>query len=148
MQRIKPLLIILIICSLGSCGSENRNTSNDSAAAGTLKLKTLKLAFLPIIDTLPFYIAKENGYFQNEGIEVIAIPVSSPIERDQLMQSGEIEGMINELSSTALFNRNKVQIQTVMIVRSAAHNSPVFRILASPGSGITKPADLAGIPIR
>jgi NitT/TauT family transport system substrate-binding protein len=73
--------------------------------------------------------------------------VSSPVERDQLMQSGEINGMLNELSSTALFNQNDIQLQTVQIVRMARENSPVFRILASPQSGITSPEGLAGVEI-
>ena len=115
--------------------------------SGQEEEQPLKIAFLPVLDSLPFYIALEEGYFSEEGLQVQAIPVSSPVERDQLMQAGEIDGMLNELSSTALFNRDEIQVQTVQIVRIATGNSPVFRILASPQSGITIPAELAGIEI-
>ncbi|MBI9097578.1 MAG: ABC transporter substrate-binding protein [Spirochaetaceae bacterium] len=115
--------------------------------SGQNEEQPLKIAFLPVLDSLPFYIALEEGYFAEEGLAVQAIPVSSPVERDQLMQAGEIDGMLNELSSTALFNRDEIQVQTVQIVRIATGNSPVFRILASPQSGITIPAELAGIEI-
>jgi len=116
-------------------------------AAGRNEEQPIKVAFLPIIDSLPFYIAVEEGYFESEGISVKAVPVSSPVERDQLMQAGEINGMLNELSSTAIFNQNEIQIQTVQIVRMATEESPVFRILSSPKSGISSPVELAGVAI-
>lgn len=116
-------------------------------ASGQKETQPIKIAFLPILDSLPFYIAAEEGYFEEEGLSVQAVPVSSPVERDQLMQSGEINGMLNELSSTALFNQGEIRLQTVQTVRIATENSPVFRILASPQSGITTPAGLAGVEI-
>lgn len=114
------------------------------AARGQEETGPIKLAFLPILDSLPFYIAEQEGYFAEEGLDVQAVPVSSPVERDQLMQAGEIQGMLNELSSTALFNQSDINVQTVQTVRMATDKSPVFRILASPQSGITTPAGLAG----
>lgn len=114
------------------------------AARGQEEAGPIKVAFLPILDSLPFYIALEEGFFAEEGLEVQAVPVSSPVERDQLMQAGEIQGMLNELSSTALFNQSAITVQTVQTVRMATESSPVFRILSSPQSGIATPAELAG----
>ncbi len=107
----------------------------------------LTVAFLPIIDALPLYIAESQGYFENEGLQVKALSVANPIERDRLMQSGEIDGMLNELSTLALFNRDEVQLKAVITVRKPMTGSPYFRIVASPGSKISSPKDLAGIPI-
>jgi NitT/TauT family transport system substrate-binding protein len=107
----------------------------------------LKLGLIPVLDTLPFYIAEMNGYFEEAGVEVQAVPAASPVERDQLMQAGAIDGMLNELSSTAVFNRTGKQLQIVATARAATKDGPVFRILAAPNSGIVKPGDLAGVPI-
>jgi NitT/TauT family transport system substrate-binding protein len=107
----------------------------------------LKVGLLPVLDSLPFYIAEENGYFADEGVEVEAVPVASPVERDQLMQAGEIDGMLNEMTSTAIFNRESVQVQSLITARAAQPDGPVFRVLSAPESGLTTPADLAGVPI-
>ena len=111
------------------------------------KSNTLKVALLPIPDVLPFYLAVKKGYLKDAGIDVHAIPVASPIERDQLMQAGEIDGMLSELTTTAYFNRDKVQIKILRIARSPIGGHPLFRILAAPDSGFNKPTDLTGIPI-
>ncbi len=118
-----------------------------SPATGEGAVAPLKVGLLPVLDTLPFYIAETNGYFEEAGVEVEAVAVSSPVERDQLMQAGEIDGMLNEMTSTAVFNRDGVQVQIVMAARTATPDGPVFRVLSAPGSGLETPADLAGVPI-
>jgi NitT/TauT family transport system substrate-binding protein len=108
---------------------------------------SLKMGLLPILDTLPFYIADQKGYFEAEGITVEFVPVKSAQERDALMQAGEIDGMLNDLISAGLFNRDSVQIKIVATARRAYPESPQFRLLAAPDSGITSADDLAGVPI-
>lgn len=107
----------------------------------------LKVALLPILDSLPYYVAVEKGYFDETGLATEAVPVGSALERDQLMQSGEIDGMLNEMHSSAVFNRDVVQVQVVMSARKSYDNAPLFRVLAAPGSDIATPADLANMPI-
>jgi NitT/TauT family transport system substrate-binding protein len=55
--------------------------------------------------------------------------------------------MLNEMTTTGSFNRNGVQVKILTSARRAHARFPMFRILASPKSGITSPVDLAGIPI-
>jgi NitT/TauT family transport system substrate-binding protein len=107
----------------------------------------LKMGLLPILDTLPLYVAEQKGYFEEEGINVEFVPVKSAQERDALMQAGEIDGMLNDLISTGLFNRDDVQIKIVATARRAYPESPQFRLLAAPGSGFTSAQELAGVPI-
>lgn len=107
----------------------------------------LKMGLLPILDILPFYVAEQKGYFEAEGINVEFVPVKSAQERDALMQAGEIDGMLNDLISTGLFNRDDVQIQIVATARRAYPESPQFRVLAAPDGNVTSASDLAGVPI-
>ncbi|MFH1489333.1 MAG: ABC transporter substrate-binding protein [Pseudomonadota bacterium] len=109
--------------------------------------KGLKVALLPILDSLPFYVAESEGYFAGSGMEILAVPVASGLARDQLMQSGEIDGMLNEMATTANFNRLKVQVRILGMARKATGHQPLFRILAAPGGGPASPSDLSGIPI-
>ncbi len=120
---------------------------SSSAALAVDESKNLRLALLPIPDVLPIYLAQEKGYFSEAGITVEILPVGSAIERDQLMQAGRIDGMINDLSGAASFNRDVNQVQVISIARSPIGDVPVFRILAAPGSGLKKVSDLANVPI-
>lgn len=116
-------------------------------SASAAEKTALRLALLPIPDVLPVYVALEKGYFKELGVEVEPLPVGSAVERDQLMQAGKIDGMINEISGAANFNREKNQVKIVSIARSPIGDNPLFRILAAPKSGIKTVADLAGVPI-
>lgn len=107
----------------------------------------LRMGLLPILDVLPFFVAEQEGIFEMAGITVELVPVSSALERDQLMQSGEIDGMLNDLISTGIFNQEESQIVIVSTARKAYPDFPQFRIVAGPESGIATPADLAGVPV-
>lgn len=117
-----------------------------SSFAGDKK-SSLRLALLPIPDVLPVYVALDKGYFTELGLEVEPLSVGSAVERDQLMQAGKVDGMINEISGAANFNRDKTQVKIISIARLPIGENPLFRILAAPGSGLTTVADLAGVPI-
>jgi NitT/TauT family transport system substrate-binding protein len=109
--------------------------------------RTLRVALLPILDVLPFYVAEANGYFSQGDYTVTAVPVASGLERDQLIQAGGIDAMLNEMTTTASFNREVVRVKILCVARIPYARFPMFRILAAPKSGIKSPADLAGIPI-
>ena len=127
---------VVLSLSLGACtpGQEAKDTN-------------LKMGLLPILDTIPFYVAEQKGFFEEEGINVELVPVKSAQERDALMQAGEIDGMLNDLISTGLFNRDDAQIKIVATARRSYPESPQFRVLAAPDGGITSTSDLAGVPI-
>ena len=126
-----PFLLILLLSVTPCPASQNQ----------------LRIALLPIIDSFPYHVAQEENLFAKAGIDVEGLTVSSAVNRDQLMQSGEIDGMLNELMSAANFNRGEARVRVVAVVRVADATHPLFRILAAPGSPLQGPADLAGTPI-
>jgi NitT/TauT family transport system substrate-binding protein len=102
---------------------------------------------LPVLDALPMYVAQSEGLFARHGVQVEFVPVASAPERDQLVVSGQADGMINEALSTALYNKDQVQVQTVRYARAATEENALFSILAAKDSGIAAPADLKGVPV-
>ena len=94
-QNIKKWLLIAVVvatlhpvCSAFLFAQETKDTD------------PLKIALLPILDTFPYYVAKAKGYFNEYGINVRAVPVTSGLERDQLMQSGEIDVLTRNCTQT------------------------------------------------
>lgn len=144
-RRSSLVLVSAVIIAgliLGAC------SQGASPAAGTTaQPTTLKIAVLPILDALPMYVAQTKGYFQARGVTVEFIPVASAAERDQVMASGQADGMINDLVSTLFYNKDQIQIQIVSFARTATKDFPQYRILASSSSGITQVDDLKGVPI-
>lgn len=116
-----------------------------SPSAG--ETSTVRIALLPILDSLPIHVAQSEGYFEDQGVEVEIIPVASAPERDQLIQSGQADAMINELVSIIFYNKQDVNVVAVRFARAATPDIPVFRIVASGASGIETVEDLAGATI-
>jgi NitT/TauT family transport system substrate-binding protein len=137
--------IVLILASVLSAAT--LLTACTPKAAGPNQVGKIRIAVLPIIDTLPFYVAQKEGLYAKHNIEVEFIPAGSAAERDQLIAAGQADGMINDLVSVALYNKQSVQVQTVRFAMVATSEIPMFRVLASKNSGFTSPADLNGVPI-
>jgi NitT/TauT family transport system substrate-binding protein len=136
-----PIILGVIIFSIvfGSLLSQTPVLASET--------RPLKIALLPILDSFPFYVAQAKGYFEKQGVQVLAVPVGSGMDRDQLMQSDEIDGMLNEMISSANFNREQLRVKIVSAARQAYPGDPLFRILATPGSHIDTPGKLAGVAI-
>ncbi len=127
-------LAVFLIALLGGCGNTTDTTP-------------LRIAVLPILDALPLFVAQQQGYFADEGVKVDLVSVSSAAERDQLLQAGQIDGMITDLVALALYNHDATQVIGLRYAMVPTEQSPQFRILASAASGYTTPADLAGVPV-
>lgn len=135
MKKIFTLIVVLLAILVAGC------------SAAPQEPQTLRVAVLPILDALPMHVALEKGYFAEQNLEVELVPVNSGPERDQLMQSGQIDGMINEIVSVLFYNQQETQVVVVRFARTATADSPVFSILAAADSGIESVEDLAGVEI-
>ena len=121
--------------------------SPNAAFSGKKENVTLRFAVLPIPDVLPYHLAQAEGYFHEVGVSVEALPVASALDRDQLMQTGQIDAMLTEIVNSANFNRSQSRVKIVCIARSPIDSHSLFSILSAPGSGIETVSDLRGIPI-
>jgi len=117
------------------------------APAAPTEVVTLKIAVLPIIDTLPMYVAQQEGLFEKHGVNVEFVPVASAPERDQILAAGQADGTINETLAVMLFNKESVQMQAVRYALRPTAGNGHFFIIASGKSGITDVNGLKGIEI-
>lgn len=137
-QRASLMLVLAAIAlsvTLSGCGGAPQQET------------PIRVAVLPILDSLPLYVADVEGIFAEEGIEVELIPASSAAERDQLLQAGQVDAVITDLVALALANREETQLVAVRYAMVPTAEFAQFRILAAPNSVIESPADLAGTAI-
>ncbi|MBT3188100.1 MAG: ABC transporter substrate-binding protein [Anaerolineae bacterium] len=116
----------------------------DEGEAGPV---TLRIAVLPIIDTIPLFVARDEGLFEEFGLDVEFIPVSSAPELSQMVASGQADGMVTDGLTVAFFDKEEIQIQIVRYGQTPSANTGHFFILAANGSGISTPEQLKGVEI-
>ena len=135
MNRKIVILLLSLALLLSACASQPKTAG------------TLKIAVLPIIDTLPMYVAQQEGLFAKRGINVEFVPVASAPERDQLLAAGGADGTINETLAVMLFNKENVQMQVVRYALRPTEGNGHFFILASAQSEISSVDGLKGVEI-
>ena len=111
------------------------------------ELTTIRLAVIPVIDTLPMFVAEAEGLYEAYGLKVEFVPVASAPERDQILAAGQADGTLNEALSVMFFNKDQIQMQVVRYGHMAAPGAGHFFILASGQSGITDVAGLKDVEI-
>ncbi|MBI4316757.1 MAG: ABC transporter substrate-binding protein [Chloroflexi bacterium] len=139
--------VVVAALLLAACAGSAPAPATATPMVATPVPVTIKVALLPIMDGLPIFVALQNGYFEANGVTVELVPVGSAAERDQVIQGGGADAMINDMISTALYNKDKVQVVSVGLARTATDKYPQYRILASAQSGITDVQGLKGVEI-
>lgn len=76
-RSTRVLLSILVLILLAGCGASPMSTPAPSIgststprAGGPLRKITLGLGYIPDIQFAPFYVARERGFFRDEGLDV------------------------------------------------------------------------------
>lgn len=118
-----------------------------SACRASTETATLKIAVLPIIDTLPMYVAQQEGLFAKHGVNVEFVPVASAPERDQILAAKQADGTINETLAVMAFNKESVQMQVVRYALRPTEGHGHFFIIASGQSAINSVDGLKGVEI-
>jgi len=147
--RFYPIIVIFFLLGIlfSACVPAVTPTQQPAQTAAPAEMVTLKMALLRIMETLPMYVAQQEGLFEAKGIKVEFVPAASAAERDQIITAGQADGMINEVVSTLLYNKDAIQVQIVRFARTATSTSPQYSILAAKQSGITSPDGLKGVEI-
>lgn len=128
MKQLAVLLAGLLICS--------------GAAADSLKI-----GLLQIEDSVPFYVAEKEGFFDREQVSVELIPFLSALERDSALTAGAIDGAISDPIGALLLDQGRGLLKITSLGLGKTPAEGVFAILAAPASAIESVEDLKGVAI-
>lgn len=90
----------------------------------------LKIGLMPAVDSIPLLIAADQGFFEEEGVEVELQMFRNQLYRETALQTNDIDGSISDLVN-AIYNwRNETGIRVASI--TDGH----FALVTAPRSGI------------
>lgn len=98
-MKYVPLLVIILIMSLLSAACVSSSGRQPSADEGSLNfqqtpapaLTTVRVGYLPTTSFGPVYIAKDEGFFARQGIDVELVKVSDVSAALPLLLSGDLD---------------------------------------------------------
>lgn len=112
-----------------------------------VEARTLRIGVLPIVESLPFIVARERGLFASSGLTVEILFFASALERDSAMQSGAIHGAIHDILGLGLLRNRDIPYRIVTNMTIPTSKKDLFMLLASPASGLTSIEELRGSEI-
>jgi NitT/TauT family transport system substrate-binding protein len=127
--------LVLISITLAGCIQETEQPKEKV---------NLKIGVLPIEDSLPLVIAKEEGIFDKYGLNVDIVMFQSALERDSALTSGEVSAVVTDPLAVILLKNGGIDVRIVSICLGKTPQEGVFKILASPSSNITDVKDIEG----
>ncbi|MCB5953463.1 ABC transporter substrate-binding protein [Enterococcus sp. CWB-B31] len=137
-------VLLFTMAGLAACGN-NTNDSENSADSSTVESKaaavtdqTLNIGILPAESAIPIILAKEQGFFNELGLNVAIKAFTAPTDRNVAIQSKELDGTISDVMTEATFKKNGIDMTITSDILED------FKILASPKSGITEMKELDG----
>jgi NitT/TauT family transport system substrate-binding protein len=133
----KILAILFIISTLfiitGCANSDTSNTDN-----------TVKIGLLSIDDSLPFFVAEQEGLYEELGVDVELITFGSALDKETALEAGEIDGDMTDLVVTGLLKKGGLDVKIASTALGAVPEEGRFVLLASPNSGINDINQLKG----
>lgn len=133
--RLLPVLVVMCVALpvLAACGDEDESGNEPVDVS-------LALDWYPWAAHTGIYLALENGYFDDEGLNVTVYVPGDPATGLQLVASGEDDFVISYQADVMIARGEDLPVQSV----AALVQHPLNSIMALGSSGITTPADLAG----
>jgi NitT/TauT family transport system substrate-binding protein len=104
---------------------------------------TLHFGTLPVVQSLPLFVAAEKGFFRERGLSVDLVLFNSATEKDVALTSGQIAGYFGDLMTPMVLNANGVPVKMVVTLFSTPAQQPMFAIMAGPKSRGKTLAELA-----
>ena len=129
------ILTLLLTVAFGAAAQDDTDPAD---------LPTLRIAVLPVLNTLPLYVAEAENFYVEEGVNVELIPFNAARDQQVALQAGEVDGANTDLAVLALLVSGGVDLRAV---RLEPIEGRYFSIVAGADSGIETLDDLRGVPI-
>ena len=102
--------------------------------------ETKKLSFgaMSSIDIVPIVIAKEKGYFEEEGLELDFQTFTAAKDRDAALQAGELDGVIADEIGISIYQNSGIDMKIT------GQTNGAWTLVVGKDSGIESLKDLKG----
>ena len=141
MRSLRPLTLLLVTFLVAACSSPS--PSDFSSATGVaLRPVTLLLGFRPDVQFAPFYVAQQEGYYADAGLEVTIEHRQAP-DVQRLVADGQAEFGVADATDVMIARTQGIPNRYV----STLYQRFPVALIGEEGIVPTDPADLAGMTI-
>ncbi|MDY4416615.1 ABC transporter substrate-binding protein, partial [Selenomonas sp.] len=96
------------------------------------------IGLMPDVDSLPFIIAQEKGYFKEEGLDIELQQFKSAMDRDAALQSGTLDGDVSDMLAVAFAKDGGFDVKVT------SYTDGSYKLIAGAAESATEAKGLAG----
>lgn len=127
---------------LSGCGS-SASSAPETKAAG--ELTPITVGVMPIVDVAAIYVGQQQGFFEDEGLDVTLELAQGGAAIVPAVVSGEYQFGFSNVTSLLLGTANDVPLQVVSAANFSTGSEPdIGAVVVPKDSDIQSTADLAG----
>jgi NitT/TauT family transport system substrate-binding protein len=113
-------------------------TAGISVCSAAKASQSLSIGVLPDVDSIPLIIARQNGYFKKEGLDVRIEKFKSAQDRDSALQTGNIDGAISDILAAAFAGDGGFEVKITSMTNGS------YKLLAGKHMGQVAVSNLKG----
>jgi NitT/TauT family transport system substrate-binding protein len=143
-RLIVPIATLVLLGTVTACGgSDGGGGSTPTAEDGT---RQLTVGVIPIVDVAPIYLGKEQGFFEERGIELELVPGSGGAAAVPGVVAGDFQFAFGNVTSVLLAASQGLPLKVVAEGNSSTGDpaTDFSAVVVGADSPIQGAADLAG----
>ncbi len=146
--RTAAAVLIAGLLLVTGCSSKSATEPETPATPAEVSAAPIKIGTLATQDSLPLWVAEQNGYFAEAGLDSVEIlPFQSAMELQAAFSAGAIDAMMTDIMVAANLHASGTKVVLPMTMLGATTDQGRFAIVAAPGQKFASMADLKGVPV-
>jgi NitT/TauT family transport system substrate-binding protein len=141
-QAFFAALICVFVCVLlAGCSSGGADSSSSTSGSGASQ--TVKVGTMPTEDFLPMWVAQEQGFFNDAGVDVELVSFDSAQALSAAITSGDVDMAMTDIMRAAKLTESGVSMTLEWITLGQSADQGVFGVVAPADAPYDTLAELA-----
>src|SRR5215204_5131236 len=112
-RLITPLAALALLVPVAACGGDDSGDSGGGGGGGEQEVRELRVGVIPIVDVAPIYLGVEQGFFEEQGLEVELVPGSGGAAAVPGVVSGDYDFSFGNVTSILLASSEGLPLRIV-----------------------------------
>jgi NitT/TauT family transport system substrate-binding protein len=133
----------LAVAVLAAACTSSHTGASATTASAHLEKTNLVVGSLPVVDTAGLFLAQQNGYFKQAGLNVMIKPIGATPQAIPDMEKGTVDTVAGA-NYVSFFQADETKhLNLKVLADGESCSTDTFEVLSLPGSGIKSAKDLA-----